>query len=256
MALTPETQRALMDMLKVKQPKSIAAPISPYEAIQMDKGLLSTDPVISKLQKVGRGVKSLLEPETSTDYLSMVVPGGKVASKVSSKIFPNAKKYNKYDPIIEINMPNKKNPYAKEMVQSTFQKRIPIDDFLKLTTTSDKNLQNIKSSKRLAELGKFDVEKAGIPFLEINKNGTVTSHEGRARALLAKYAGAKTIPVNLKLERFDPQTNDFEFTKIAQDFFNKNKKLPKDFKDYNINNLKPQKFSQGQRKNYQYNIKD
>ena len=69
MALTPETQRALMDILKVKQPESIAAPISPYEAIQMDKGLLSTDPVISKLQKVGRGVKSLLEPETPVDYL-------------------------------------------------------------------------------------------------------------------------------------------------------------------------------------------
>jgi hypothetical protein len=69
MALTPETQKLLMELLKVKQPESIAAPISPYEAIQMDKGLLSTDPVISKLQKVGRGVKSLLEPETPVDYL-------------------------------------------------------------------------------------------------------------------------------------------------------------------------------------------
>jgi len=69
MALTPESQKALMDILKVKQPQSIAAPLSPYEAIQADRGLLSTDPVIANLQKFGRGVQSLLEPETPMDYL-------------------------------------------------------------------------------------------------------------------------------------------------------------------------------------------
>jgi len=86
MALTPESQKALMDILKVKQPESVAAPLSPYEAIQADRGLLSTDPVISKLQKLGRGVKSLLEPETPLDYLSMVVPSGKLITQVPNKL--------------------------------------------------------------------------------------------------------------------------------------------------------------------------
>jgi len=86
MALNPKTQQALMDMLKVKQPKSIAAPISPLEAMQMERGLLSTDPVISKLQKVGRGVKSLLEPETPMDYVGMVFPAAK-AKKIATGIY-------------------------------------------------------------------------------------------------------------------------------------------------------------------------
>ena len=81
MALTPESQRALMAMLKVKQPESIAAPLSPYEAIQMERGLLSTDPVIANLQKVGRGVKSLLEPETPMDYLMSGLGPAKAVGK-------------------------------------------------------------------------------------------------------------------------------------------------------------------------------
>lgn len=87
MALNPKTQQALMDMLKVKQPQSIAAPLSPYEAIQMERGLLSTDPVVSKLQKVGRGVKSLLEPETPMDYLNYLIAGGVIkGSKIAGNV--------------------------------------------------------------------------------------------------------------------------------------------------------------------------
>lgn len=236
----------------------IAAPLSAYELMELNRQQTSPDPVISKFQQLGRGIKGLLVPETPLETLSMIpaVKTAKVVGKLKPKIFPNIEKYNKYDPIIEINTPIKKNPYAKKGIQSTFQKRIPIDDFLKLTTTSDKNLQKIKSSKRLTGLGKFDAKKAGSPFLEINKTGTVIGHEGRARALLAKQAGAKTMPVKIKLERFDAATEDFEFTKIAQNYYNRNKKLPKNLKDYNIDTLKPQKFVQGQRKNYKYKIKD
>lgn len=87
MALTPESQRALMDILKVKQPQSIAAPLSPYEAIQADRGLLSTDPVIANLQKFGRGVQSLLEPETPMDYVSMAVPFGRAGTIISKPVY-------------------------------------------------------------------------------------------------------------------------------------------------------------------------
>jgi len=86
MALNPKTQQALMDMLKVKQPQSIASPLSPYEAIQMERGLLSTDPVISKLQKTGRSIKGLLEPETPMDYAGIVFPAAK-AKKIANGIY-------------------------------------------------------------------------------------------------------------------------------------------------------------------------
>lgn len=86
MALNPKTQQALMDMLKIKQPESIAAPLSPLEAMQMERGLLSTDPVIANLQKVGRGVKSLLEPETPMDYVGMAFPAAK-AKKIATGIY-------------------------------------------------------------------------------------------------------------------------------------------------------------------------
>ena len=93
MALNPKTQQALMDMLKVKQPESIAAPISPLEAMQMERGLLSTDPVISKLQKVGRGIKGLLVPETPIETLSMIpaVKTAKVALKGKDLVKPEKK---------------------------------------------------------------------------------------------------------------------------------------------------------------------
>ena len=86
MALTQESQKALMDILKVKQPESIAAPLSPYEAMQMERGLLSTDPVIANLQKLGRGVKSLLEPETPMDYLMSGLGPAKAVGKGAKKI--------------------------------------------------------------------------------------------------------------------------------------------------------------------------
>jgi len=69
MAMTPETQKMLMDTLRVSQPQSIAAPLSPFEQIEAQRGLLSTDPVVANLQKLGRGVRSLLEPQSPIDYV-------------------------------------------------------------------------------------------------------------------------------------------------------------------------------------------
>ena len=100
MALTPETQKLLMELLKVKQPQSIAAPLSPYEDIQMQEGLLSTDPVISKLQKFGRGVQSLLEPKTPVDYLMSGLGPAKAAQVISKgkKIYHGTNaKYKDFD---------------------------------------------------------------------------------------------------------------------------------------------------------------
>jgi|TARA_R100000081_G_C4788283_1_gene156002 hypothetical protein len=83
MAMTPETQKMLMDTLRVSQPQSIAAPLSPFEQIQTQRGLLSTDPVVANLQKLGRGVVGFLSPETPLDYLTMAIPGAKLAKGAS-----------------------------------------------------------------------------------------------------------------------------------------------------------------------------
>ena len=49
-------------------PGAIAAPLSPAELMEIEKSQLSSDPVIRKLQKVGRGIGSLFAVETPLDY--------------------------------------------------------------------------------------------------------------------------------------------------------------------------------------------
>ena len=87
MAMTPETQKMLMDTLRVSQPQSIAAPLSPFEQIEAQRGLLSTDPVVANLQKLGRGVRSLLEPQSPIDYASMAVPFGKAGTMITKPVY-------------------------------------------------------------------------------------------------------------------------------------------------------------------------
>tara|TARA_R100000329_G_scaffold26998_3_gene25217 strand:+ start:1422 stop:3041 length:1620 start_codon:yes stop_codon:yes gene_type:complete len=49
-------------------PGAIAAPLSPAELVEIEKSQLSSDPVIRKLQKAGRGIGSLFTVETPLDY--------------------------------------------------------------------------------------------------------------------------------------------------------------------------------------------
>ena len=49
-------------------PGAIAAPLSPAELMEIERSQLSSDPVIRKLQKVGRGIESLFAVETPLDY--------------------------------------------------------------------------------------------------------------------------------------------------------------------------------------------
>ena len=49
-------------------PGAIAAPLSPAELMEIEKSQLSSDPVIRKLQKAGRGIGSLFAVETPLDY--------------------------------------------------------------------------------------------------------------------------------------------------------------------------------------------
>ena len=193
-------------------------------------------------------------------------------AKVATKVFPNfsieklkdisynaprlfiyKKSNRKYPDIVD----KKGNKYDEVLFKTSFVKRIPIDDYLKLTTPSDKAIKNITTTPRIKSYGNFDVKKATDknsigPFLQIDEAGKVVGHEGRTRAILAKQAGAKTMPVEIKLQRYSKNKKDFE--EIAQKFHDKTKKLPEDLKDLDITKLKPQSFKGEVRKDYTYKI--
>ena len=76
-------------------PGAIAAPLSPAELMEIEKSQLSSDPVIRKLQKVGRGIGSLFAVETPLDYAlsglgaaKPVVAAGKGIAAVAKKADP------------------------------------------------------------------------------------------------------------------------------------------------------------------------
>ena len=67
---------------------SKAEPINPYEAIQLDKEQLSTDPVIANVQKAGKAIKSFFVPENPIDFVLAGIAPLKAASKI--KLLDNA----------------------------------------------------------------------------------------------------------------------------------------------------------------------
>lgn len=91
--MTPETQKMLMDVLKV-QPQSVAAPLSPFEQFELERSQLSNDPVVANLQRLGRGIKGFLVPETPLDIaLAGVAPAKAVKGSLDiAKRLENAKK--------------------------------------------------------------------------------------------------------------------------------------------------------------------
>lgn len=69
----------------------IAAPLSAYELMELNRQQTSPDPVISKFQQLGRGIKGLLVPETPLETLSMI-PSVKGTQPVAKEIL---KKFDK-----------------------------------------------------------------------------------------------------------------------------------------------------------------
>jgi len=89
MEFKPNKTEELLALLKNTQPQSVASPLSAFDLMEIQSKQLSKDPVIANLQKFGRGVQGLLEPETPLDYLGMAVPvtkGGAIAKKIGEKI--------------------------------------------------------------------------------------------------------------------------------------------------------------------------
>lgn len=87
MEFKPNKTEELLALLKNTQPQSVASPLSLYDLMEARSKQLSPDPVISKLQKFGRGVQGLLEPETPLDYLGMAVPFGKAGTIITKPVY-------------------------------------------------------------------------------------------------------------------------------------------------------------------------
>ena len=83
MEFKPNKTEELLALLKNTQPQSIASPLSAFDLMEIQSKQLSKDPVVANLQKFGRGVQGLLEPETPLDYLGMALPAAKVAKGVA-----------------------------------------------------------------------------------------------------------------------------------------------------------------------------
>jgi len=76
-------------------PGATVEPISAYESLQAQQSQLSTDPVIRRLQQVGRGIGSFFTPQTPLDILlsgmapaKPVVAAGKGIIGLTRPVFP------------------------------------------------------------------------------------------------------------------------------------------------------------------------
>ena len=169
---------------------------------------------------------------------------------------------------------NRINPYrsgdlalGRPQVVSDFIIRMPVEDFLKLTTTKDEQIEKIKlEGPKYSRVGekvssRFDPEEmdqrpeSNIPtFLAVGPDGRVVSHEGRHRSAVAFMDGAKTVPVNIQIGyTFDNATS---FEAIAENFFKQTGDIPRTLKDYGIDILKPQMFYGESRKGYEFDTND
>ncbi len=198
----------------------------------------------------------------------------KNASKITANLFPEARKTDEGEQKVRnwINE-NYINPYrmgdivfGSPQVVSDFVIRMPIEDFLKLTTSSNASIQEIKKEgPEYSILGgikmldrpvsqRFDPEEQidNIPvYLSVDATGRVVGHEGRHRSALAQKDGAQTIPVHIKLGEYKNIKEGFGL--IAEKKFKASGQIPLTLKDYGIDILKPQMFDGEFRKGYEFN---
>ncbi len=89
------------------------------------------------------------------------------------------------------------------------------EDFLKLTTPNDTRIDEIRQDcKKLSDYNQWAEtgESILMPFLDIkSENGTVKSHEGRHRASALICAGAKEMPVSIKIIPIDEHKKKYGY---------------------------------------------
>lgn len=146
--MTPESLQELQRLLLTRQPKNpdvgSITPLSPYEAIQAQRSQLSSDPVIANLQKFGRGVRSLLEPQSPIDYASMALPAFKAVKGVSKNINSIVDKYK--DKGVELSVfenPNNKTIYLSKIIVDNKKQGLGTKAMDDLISYADKTQQTI-----------------------------------------------------------------------------------------------------------------
>ena len=146
--MTPESLQELQRLLLTRQPKSpdvgSITPLSPYEAIQAQRSQLSSDPVVANLQKLGRGVRSLLEPQSPIDYANMALPGFKAVKGVSKNINSIVDKYK--DKGVELSVfenPNNKTIYLSKIIVDNKKQGLGTKAMDDLISYADKTQQTI-----------------------------------------------------------------------------------------------------------------
>jgi len=183
-----------MDSLITKDVGKIE-PLTPFEAEQLNKKQLSTDPVIKNLQKVTRGLHTFLVPDMSNPldiFLSGLGPPGK-AVKGSVKLL------NKNDTII-----------SDEKAQSLFNVK---DEFFVINN----------QKKELDRLNKqFNIQEDKVPnwkAIELQKN--ITDSE----RILKEYSNRAIKKINKKIkkiidDRIIPELNPSKIRKLEGSFGN------------------------------------
>jgi len=161
---------------------------------------------------------------------------GEIGSRASSDIEPAYMGLTRAD-IREATSFDEYYNNLGEQIPNAFVMRMPTKDYLKLTTSSKKQIDKIKKEVEEGyeggrKFGKFNPDKVddrSYPiYLYIDKNGKVLSHEGRHRAALVEAEGGNTVPVVIHLKE-EPKTGvlDTPMSKI---------KKPKDLGIYRLIN--------------------
>jgi hypothetical protein len=155
----------LQRLLLTKRPKDLdvgsITPLTPYEAEQLNRQQLSSDPVIANIQKLGRGIKGFLSPETPLDYLSMATPIGKIAKGASKNINSIVDKYkdkgvelsvfenpsNKTIYLSKIKVDNKKQGQGTKVMDDLISYADETQQTITLTPSLDYGASSIKRLK-------------------------------------------------------------------------------------------------------------
>ena len=266
MAMTPATQKMLMDTLRVSQPQSIAAPLSPFEQIEAQRGLLSTDPVVANLQKLGRGAKSLLEPQSAMDYLGFltgagIIKGAKVIKDIGQGMLDKASVPKTVfhgsppsrEKLTEITSANFRMPNPSERLQSA------------IFTTTDKRLARKYGSydpENVYEIDLSDVSKLQN-LLNIGKNQVLNTSKPNSKFInnldrkIKELSKSDKNKVKVKsLQTFKDQLGEDKYVSrvgpTVKNFLLENniKLLRTNPTKYNLENAPGKNFSEGVKDTY------
>ena len=219
---------------------SKAEPISPYEAIQLDKEQLSTDPVIENVQKAGRAIKSFFVPENPIDFvLAGIAPlkaaskikllddaGTVVSDKVAQRIFNVEKELKDIKDLEKRNLKIEDDLYSNKISDEMFDlqtgKNIEVIEKIKnkvidrVRTRLDKVIENRTIPELNPKLGML-TEKQILNAAETTKNKNIIKNVGAdlsspGVSFLGRYGTSKVSPNTLEDIQDALQTQKPKFT--------------------------------------------